>query len=172
MTMNILSFKIGVGWCGGAMFTLVLAGVYLECSQCGAISVSQAESPDRVKQQSQSSSASNRTTSLEGSYELADDCHPIAGLWGKPTVHVQAKGEGQWWLTVNVFNIMGCLVTRAGESLTVGPIWTTLMLPPPPLDQLEREMSELLAGLTDIRLDGADLILKGAGRKERFSPVQ
>ena len=60
MTMNILSFMIGVRWCGGAMFTLVLPAVYLECSQCGAISVSQAESPDRVKQQFQSSSASNR----------------------------------------------------------------------------------------------------------------
>ena len=55
MTMNILSFMIGVRWCGGAMFTLVLAGVV-----CGAISVSQAESLDRVKQQSQSSSAGNR----------------------------------------------------------------------------------------------------------------
>ena len=55
MAMNILSFMIGVRWSGGAMFTLVLAGVV-----CGDISVSQAESPDRVKQQFQSSSASNR----------------------------------------------------------------------------------------------------------------
>ena len=43
---------------------------------------------------------------------------------------------------------------------------------PPELQQLEREMYELLAGLTDIRLDGADLILKGAGRKELFTPAK
>ena len=46
------------------------------------------------------------------------------------------------------------------------------MMPVPALEQLEREMSELLAGLTDIRLDGADLILQGAGREERFTPAQ
>ena len=63
---------------------------------------------------------------MEGSYELADDCHPIAGLWGKVKVHVQAKGEGQWWLMVQVANSMGCHVTRTGETLTVGPVLTTL----------------------------------------------
>ena len=120
--------------------------------------------------------------SLEGSYELAE-----AGGRGKATVRVKAEGEGQWRLAVKVANSMGCLITRAGENLTVGPVMSTKaryslnlnsnqlkyvcvqMMPVPALEQLEREMSELLAGLTDIHLDGADLILKGAGRKERFT---
>merc|ERR1712096_220694 len=106
-----------------------------------------------------------RTMSLEGSYELAE-----AGGRGKATVRVKAEGEGQWRLAVKVANSMGCLITRAGENLTVGPVMSTKMMSVPALEQLEREISELLAGLTDIRLDGADLILQGAGREERFSP--
>ena len=63
---------------------------------------------------------------MEGSYELNEGCQTVAGGWGKPTVHVQAEGEGQWRLTVIVYNSMGCFVTRAGENLTVGPVFITL----------------------------------------------
>ena len=119
-------------------------------------------------------------TITEGDYKLADEGR------GKCVVKVKADGEDKWRLSVKVANTMNTLVTRAGESMSAGPVMGTKMMPVPALEQLEKEISSLLNNLTNIKMEGgligqsvkyinvicdfsgSDLIIEGDGRSEKF----
>merc|ERR1711934_143389 len=101
-------------------------------------------------------------TITEGDYKLADEGR------GKCVVKVKADGEGKWRLSVKVANTMNTLVTRTGEGMSAGPVMGTKMMPVPALEQLEKEISSLLSNLTNMKMEGSDLIVEGDGRSEKF----
>merc|ERR1712037_700783 len=77
-------------------------------------------------------------TITEGDYKLADEGR------GKCVVKVKADGEDKWRLSVKVANSMNTL------------------------EQLEKEISSLLNNLTNMKMEGSDLIIEGDGRSEKF----
>merc|ERR1719342_761864 len=52
--------------------------------------------------------------------------------------------------------------------MTAGPVMSTRMMPVPDLEKLEKEVSGMLNNLTDIRMEGSDLVLEGDGKTEYF----
>merc|ERR1711936_804391 len=72
-------------------------------------------------------------------------------------LEVTAEGEGVWHLCAHVANTMNCKVTKAGDSYSAGLVSSTRMLPPPDLQEKEREVSNLLANLNSISLEGGQL---------------
>merc|ERR1719391_954046 len=53
--------------------------------------------------------------------------------------------------------------------MTAGPVMSTRMMPVPDLEQLEKEVSGMLNNLTDIRMEGSDLVLEGGQRDVKQS---
>merc|ERR1712172_208513 len=113
--------------------------------------------PDNIRDSKDSS-----MTITEGDYKLADEGR------GKCMVKVKADGEDKWRLSVKVANTMNTPVTRAGEGMSAGPVMGTKMMPVPALEQLEKEISSLLNNLTNMKMEGSDLIIEGDGRSEKF----
>ena len=85
---------------------------------------------------------------IEGVYELAD------GGKGMVTLRIKAEGEGKWRVQAKVANNMSSMVTEEEGVFTPGPVMSTRMMPPPELQDLEREISQLLSELTNISKDG------------------
>ena len=89
---------------------------------------------------------------VEGDYKLADEGR------GKCMVKVKADGEDKWRLSVKVANTMNTVVTKSGAGMSAGPVMGTKMMPVPALEQLEREISGLLSNLTNIKMEGGEMI--------------
>ena len=85
---------------------------------------------------------------VEGSYKIADEGR------GKCMVKVKSDGEGKWRLSVKVANTMNTLVTETEGKMVAGPVMGTKMMPVPALEQLEREISDVLNNLTNMRMEG------------------
>merc|ERR1712179_31998 len=83
----------------------------------------------------------------------------MEGKWQADQVKLEltAEGEGVWHLSAHVANTMNCKVTKAGDSYSAGLVSSTRMLPPPDLQEREREVSNLLANLNSISLEGGQL---------------
>merc|ERR1712233_62380 len=81
------------------------------------------------------------------------------GKWQADQLKLEltAEGEGAWHLNAQVANTMNCKVTKAGDSYSAGLVSSTRMLPPPDLQEKEREVSNLLANLNSISLEGGQL---------------
>ena len=85
---------------------------------------------------------------IEGVYELAD------GEKGMVSLRIKAEGEGKWRVQAKVANNMSSMVTEEEGVFTPGPVMSTRMMPPPELQDLEREISQLLTQLSNISKDG------------------
>merc|ERR1712055_774520 len=83
----------------------------------------------------------------------------VEGKWQADQLKLEltAEGEGVWHLNAQVANTMNCKVTKAGDSYSAGMVSSTRMLPPPDLQEKEREVSNLLANLNSISLEGGQL---------------
>ena len=83
---------------------------------------------------------------IEGVYELAD------GEKGMVSLRIKAEGEGKWRVQAKVANTMSSMVVEEDGVFT--PVMSTRMMPPPELQDLEREISQLLTQLSNISKDG------------------
>merc|ERR1712215_115110 len=101
--------------------------------------------------------------SIEGENQLADQDK------GQMKLMIKAEGEGKWRVQAKVGNNMSCVVTESDGVFTGGPVMSTRMMPPPELQQLENDISELLSELTNISKDGDVLVIEGAGKSEQFT---
>ena len=59
---------------------------------------------------------------------------------------------------LKVANTMNTVVTKSGAGMSAGPVMGTKMMPVPALEQLEREISGLLSNLTNIKMEGGEMI--------------
>lgn len=91
----------------------------------------------------------------------------IEGDWkGRFEASVKKQAEDLWSVSFKVGNNMSCAVKQSGDVFTPGPVRSTKMMPPPELQDLEREAGAILAGLTSMRREGNQLILEGDGKRE------
>jgi len=89
----------------------------------------------------------------------------IEGNWkGEFSVQIRSAGDKSWRVSAKVANSMNCTVTQQNGQMVAGPVMSTRMMPPPHLQSLEQEVSAMLAGLTAIRRDGANLVFEGDGK--------
>merc|ERR1712243_240003 len=95
-----------------------------------------------------------------GNYKMADESK-------RCSARVKAESDGKWRLSVKVANTMNTVLTEADGKMTAGPVMSTMM-PVPDLEELEKEVSGMLNNLTDIRMEGSDLVLEGDGKSEKF----
>jgi len=109
----------------------------------------------------------------------------IEGTWklDRPGVedHVFEMIEdpnGHWMAHCKVANSMSCDLegevkpapvagTMMGE-FKAGPVAGTMMMPPPHLDELEREMRALMAGITRVEWDFGYIVVTSGGNTFRF----
>lgn len=95
----------------------------------------------------------------------------VEGKWsGRYGLTVVAAGARAWDLHAKVGNSLGCRVAEGADGAlrTVGGVRSTMMMPPPDVYELEREVARVLGAVTALRRDGAGLVLEGAGAVERF----
>ena len=64
---------------------------------------------------------------------------------------------------------VGRSVTEESGVYSAGPVMSTKMMPPPGLEPLERSVTKLLSGITDIARDGDKLSITAGDRSEKFS---
>merc|ERR1712183_876592 len=69
-------------------------------------------------------------------------------------VQIKGDGENAWRVSAKVANTMNCQVTKSGEAFSAGPIMGTKMMPVPRLEEREKEVNSVLAGLTSISMEG------------------
>merc|ERR1711862_1073765 len=98
---------------------------------------------------------------IEGEYQIAEEGKEVS-------LTIKTEGEGKWRVQAKVAYNMSTLVTEKDGVFTAGPVMSTRMMPSPELQELEREISNLLGELTNIFKDGEDLIIEGGGSSERF----
>jgi len=97
---------------------------------------------------------------LAGSWSQSEDC----------SVTIEPEGVGQWRVAARVANTMSCVVKEgAWGSVSVGPVMSTKMMPPPHLQDRERSISQLLSGLTGMSREGECLKLTAEDRVEAFT---
>merc|ERR1712172_295663 len=98
----------------------------------------------------------------------------VEGKWKADQLKLEltAEGEGVWHLSAQVANTMNCKVTKAGESYSAGPVSSTRMLPPPDLQEKEREVSNLLANLNSISVEGGQLKISSDSSSLLLDPAQ
>ena len=87
---------------------------------------------------------------MEGTYKLQDD------NTGKCGLRVKEEGD-KLRVSVKVANSMNVVVSKEGEKWVGGPVMSTKMMPVPALESLEKEMSDLLSNISDIRREGTVL---------------
>merc|ERR1711936_434849 len=98
----------------------------------------------------------------------------MEGKWQADQLKLEltAEGEGAWHLNAQVANTMNCKVTKAGDSYSAGLVSSTRMLPPPDLQEKEREVSNLLANLNSISLEGGQLKIASDSSSLLLDPAQ
>merc|ERR1711862_505369 len=98
---------------------------------------------------------------IEGEYQIAEEGKEVS-------LTIKAEGEGKWRVEAKVANNMSTLVTEKDGGFSPGPVMSTRMMPAPELQELEREISNLLGALTNIFKDGEELAIEGGGKAVRF----
>jgi len=138
------------GWCGGVLRPVVSLN-----GPGQAISLA-------------ASSGGNFTT---GSTELPPG---IEGDWSGDNlkISIESKGTDSWSLCALVGNSMSCSISKVGDKFTAGEIGSTMMMPPPHLQEREDAISKLLGELTNISREGDTLILKGSSTSEVLSVAE
>merc|ERR1712168_1111178 len=98
----------------------------------------------------------------------------MEGKWQADQLKLEltAEGEGVWQLSAQVANTMNCKVTKAGNSYSAGLVSSTRMLPPPDLQEKEREVSNLLANLNSISVEGGQLKIASDSSSLLLDPAQ
>jgi len=97
----------------------------------------------------------------------------VEGAWqGRFKLNIKNTGSGAWRFNAKAGNSMSCSVTEKDGCLTVGPIMSTKMMPPPHLQELEQEVTALLQGLTSFKREGGNLVVEGNGLREVCQPDQ
>lgn len=95
----------------------------------------------------------------------------VEGDWeGRFKLQVEKTGDKTYRVSAKVGNSMSCTVTEENGTFVSGPVMATKMMPPPHLQQLEQEVSNILEGLTGLRRDGENLILEAGGTQEICKP--
>ena len=98
----------------------------------------------------------------------------VEGKWSAENLEVTISKESPscWRVTGKVANTIGATVTQAdGGGLTVGALVTTQMMPPPHLHAKEATFAQLLAGLTDLRMEGSRLALVAGESNQLLDPA-
>ena len=85
---------------------------------------------------------------IEGVYELAD------GEKGVVSLRIKGEGKGKWMVQAKLVNTMSSKVVEKYGVFNPGPVMSTRMMPPPELQDLEREISHLVSQLTNISKNG------------------
>jgi heat shock protein HslJ len=88
----------------------------------------------------------------------------VGGAEGLDPAHARAEfaPNGRFASTVGCNRIAG-MPTVSGERLSFGPMMTTRMACPPPLDTVERQYLAALEAVRAYRLAGKTLVLLGDG---------
>merc|ERR1712223_2117652 len=96
------------------------------------------------------------------------------GKWqaDKLKLELTAEGEGVWHLCAHVANTMNCKVSKAGDGFSAGMVASTRMLPPPDLQEREREVGNLLANLKSISVEGGQLKISSDSFSLLLDPAQ
>ena len=115
---------------------------------------------------------------IEGEYQIAEEGKEVS-------LTIKAEGEGKWRVQAKVANNMSTLVTEKDGGFSPERVMSTRMMPAPELQELEREISNLLGALTNIFKDGEkdtnnkeaisindsageELVIEGGGKAVRF----
>jgi len=95
----------------------------------------------------------------------------VEGSWsGRFSLHIEKEGEG-WRVSAQVGNSMSCSVSKQDDgTLVAGAIMATMMMPPPHLQALEREVTKILETLKSWSVQNNKLVLKHAAGEEELSP--
>merc|ERR1712080_377901 len=99
----------------------------------------------------------------------------IEGTWklNRPGVedHVfemMKDPNGRWIAHCTVANSMSCDLEGDGPEFKAGPVRSTMMMPPPHLDELEREMGALMEGITSVEWELGCIVVTSGGNAFRF----
>ena len=113
------------------------------------------------------------TSSLDAFQLVPTPRQGVEGDWqGRFKLMIEKTGEGAWHIAAEVANIISCDATLGADGkLVPGPVMSTMMMPPPELQQLENEATSILEGLSSLRREGETLVLEGGGKKEIFTPA-
>merc|ERR1711974_43126 len=104
---------------------------------------------------------------LQESYkEKSSAMASIEGVWAAQDLKVQIKGDGE-----NAWRV-SAKVTKTGEAFSAGPIMGTKMMPVPRLEEREKEVNSVLAGLTSISIEGSQLKIASASASLLLDPSQ
>merc|ERR1712168_420670 len=98
---------------------------------------------------------------MEGTYKLENDDNGKCGL------RVKEEGD-KLRVSVKVANSMNVVLRQEGDKWVGGPVMSTKMMPVPALESLEKEMSDLLSNISDIRREGNSLVLQAGDKKAVF----
>ena len=96
----------------------------------------------------------------------------IEGKWeGKFKMEISKTEENCWRIVSKIGNSMSMKFSKKDGKMSMGEMITTEMMPPPHLYELEQLLSNIFAGLTDVRREQEFLIIEGNGEKLEFSPA-
>lgn len=95
----------------------------------------------------------------------------LEGDWvGHFTLCINSKGDNSWQVSAHVANNMFCTLTSTPEGGWVSSgVGSTMMMPPPELQELEEDVKAMLEGVTGLKRDGDTLVLEGNGKTEVFN---
>jgi len=98
----------------------------------------------------------------------------VEGSWeGRFKLDIAKEGANAWRVSAKVGNNMSCLVQQGQDGkLKSGPVMSTKMMPPPHLQELEREVTGILTSLVSWRRDGDNLVLVHAAGEEKLSAAK
>jgi len=117
--------------------------------------------------------AAGSLPSLESMAKSNSPREGVEGAWqGRFSLNIEKTGDGSYRFNAKAGNSMACSVTEKDGALSVSPIMSTKMMPPPHLQQLEQEVTNLLQGLTSFKREGNNLVLEGGGAREVCQPDQ
>jgi len=77
--------------------------------------------------------------------------------------------NGHWMAHCTVGNIMSCDLEGDGPEFKAGGVRSTMMMPPPHLEELEREMGALMEGITRVELELGSIVVTSGGNTFRFN---
>merc|ERR1719340_369607 len=99
---------------------------------------------------------------MEGTYKLADD------TTGKCGLRLKEEEGDKLRVSVKVANSMNVVLSKDGDKWVGGPVMSTKMMPVPALESLEKEMSDLLSNITDVRREGDNVVIEAGDKKAVF----
>jgi len=97
----------------------------------------------------------------------------ISGTWSGTGCQLNIEPEsvaGQWRLGVTVANSISCVVTELpGGGFSASEARSTMMMPPPHLEEREEYIKMMMEGLTNITREGEGLKLTAGDKSEMFT---